>query len=43
MMGNIGHIANFDVKIRIYKKIFYMMGNSQLKMIVTGMLSGWAG
>ena len=31
-MGNIRPIANFDVNIGNISKIFYMMGNSPLKM-----------
>jgi hypothetical protein len=34
MMGNIGPIANFDVKIGNIQNIFYMMGNSMLKMML---------
>ena len=32
MMGNIGPIANFDVKIGNIRKIFYMMGYRKLKL-----------
>jgi len=31
-MGNIGPIANFDVKIGNLRNIFYMMGYSKLKL-----------
>ena len=40
MMGNIGPIANFDVKIGNIQKIFYMMGYSKLKLTFT--LNEWA-
>ena len=40
MMGNIGHIANFDVKIRNIQNIFYMMGYG--KLIFTFKLNEWA-
>ena len=40
MMGNIGPIANFDVKIGNIQNIFYMMGYSKLKLIFT--LNEWA-
>jgi hypothetical protein len=40
MVGNIGPIADFDVKIVNMQNIFYMMGNSQLK--ITFMLNEWA-
>ena len=40
MMGNIGPIANFDVKIRNTRNIFYMMGNSELKLTFT--LDEWS-
>ena len=39
-MSNIGPIANFDVKIGNIRNIFYMMGNSRLKL--TFMLNLWA-
>ena len=32
MMGNIGPLARFDENIRNIKNIFFMMGNSKLKM-----------
>ena len=41
MMGNIGPIANFDVKIGNIRNIFYMMGYSELKLTFT--LDEWAG
>ena len=34
-MGNIGPIANFDVKIGNIRNIFYMMGYSELKLTFT--------
>ena len=40
MMGNIGPIANFDVKIGNIRNIFYMMGYSELKLTFT--LDEWA-
>ena len=40
MMGNIGHIANFDVKIGNIRIIFYMMGYSELKLAFT--VDEWA-
>ena len=41
MMGNIGPIANVDVKIGNKRNIFYMMGYSELlKLIFT--LDEWA-
>ena len=39
-MGNIGPIANFEVKIGNKLNIFYMMGNGRLKL--TFMLNLWA-
>jgi hypothetical protein len=41
MIGNIGPIANFDVKIGNIQNIFYMMGYSELKLTFT--LDEWAG
>ena len=36
MMGNIGHIANFDVKIQNTRNIFSMIGYSnKLKLTIT--------
>ena len=32
MMGNIGPLAIFEVKIGNIQNIFYMMGNSRLKL-----------
>ena len=32
MMGNIGPLAIFEVKIGNKQNIFYMMGNSRLKL-----------
>ena len=40
MMGNIGPLAIFEVKIGNIQNIFYMMGNSRLKL--TFMLNLWA-
>ena len=40
MMGNIGSIANFDVKIGNIRNIFYLMGYSELKLTFT--LDEWA-
>ena len=40
MMGNIGPLANFDVKIGNKRNIFYMMGYSELKSTFT--LDEWA-
>ena len=40
MMGNIGPLARFYVKIRDMQNIFYMMGYSELKMTFT--LNEWA-
>ena len=40
MIGNIGPIANFDVKIGNKRNIFYMMGYSELKLTFT--LDEWA-
>ena len=39
-MGNIGPIANFDVKIGNIRNIFYMMDHSELKLTFT--LDEWA-
>ena len=40
MMGIIGPLAIFEVKIGNMQNIFYMMGNSRLKL--TFMLNLWA-
>jgi hypothetical protein len=40
MMGNIGPLAISEVKIGNIQYIFYMMGNSRLKLTV--MLNLWA-
>ena len=40
MMGNIGPIANFDVKIENIRSILYMMGYTELKLTFT--LDEWA-
>ena len=41
MMGNIGPIANFDVKIGNLRNIFYMMGYSE-ELKITFTLDEWA-
>ena len=39
-MGNIGPIANFDVRIGNIQNLFFMLGNSKPKL--TYMLNEWA-